>query len=210
MLLFAALAAGGASARPESPILTRAGYLHLFAADGNRIALPSNTGPPRWCLGTEVVDIRNGKPIEVPSPGMICEEDWSGTEPWELALASDRVGWIDHGMTNNSSALVLSTARIGTGASRRVVSGDGPTFSGDEIETPDHRVGLLAGDGATLAFATWTIAPGGKLVRDERLWRIGTTGRESCHWVACRGWQRIAVELRDGRRSSARRPRDDP
>lgn len=186
------LVGGAAAASPVDPILRSSGYFHTFAADGKRIAMPWALGE-RVCLSARVVDAISTRRRDLASTRAICYADWPGVDTSEIAVAGDRVAWISGGMSNNSAEHVLSTTRDGSPRARDVATGDGETFSGDNLDSEDRRVGLLAGDGATMAYATWTIQPGGRVVRDERVWRIGPTGAPLLV-VRAPGLRALAVE----------------
>ena len=188
------LGAGGAAAADGGgPILTSRGLAHPFAADGNWVATSWGTPTPRICDAARAVHVVTGRVRAIASPRSICEDEWAVTGSLEIAVAGDRVAWISYGLTNNSAAHVLSTARIDSPKGRMVARGDGDTASGDNVEFEDRRVGLLSGDGGTMAYATWTIRPGGVAVRDEQVWRIGPTGAP-LRVGAMPGLRAVAVE----------------
>jgi hypothetical protein len=171
-------------------------YVQLFAADGGRVAYP--TGVPRRgdeCEGATVWDTSGGEAMVLPlaRSTYLCADEWAGTETVEIAIAGDRVAWLAHGATLSSSQLDLYTARLGSRRARLVMSGDGPTFSGDDVESDNRELGLLDGDGSDIVFAAWTVARGGKKIRDERLWRIDARGK-GVSLGSVRGMRSLAVD----------------
>ena len=175
-----ALTASAASGPPdEPPVLSVPAYVHVFAADGSRVAFSFGVkARGDVCEGAAVWEGSAGAPRPLPlAPGReVCAGDWAGTETLEVAVAGPRVTWLAHGATLSSSELDLYTARLGSRRARLVMRGNGDTFSGDNVEYVDRRLGLLAGDEADTVFLSWTVGVGGKSVRDERLWRINSAG----------------------------------
>ena len=176
MALVLLVLVGGAAAIPDDTILRSSDYVHLFAADGERIAIPSTTPDKHQCTSARVIDAVTRRGRALVSTRAICAWHWPLLDTTEIAVAGDRVAWISGGASNNSADHVLSTTRDQSLRARDVATGDGETVSGDNVEYEDRRIGLLAGDGATLAYATWTIQPAGRVVRNERVWRVGPTG----------------------------------
>jgi hypothetical protein len=169
------------AASAARPVLKTKDFVWAFAADGSRAAYPWLPGI-EGCERAMVWNVATGRTSPLPKPPSraICAGDWAGTEGLEVAVAAaaERVAWLAHGATNSSSEIDLYTARVGDAAARLVATGDGETFSGDNVDSPDRRIGLLVGDGETIVFATWTVRPGGKATVDERVWRLGPTGKK--------------------------------
>ena len=190
---------GGANAAPNESILQTSQSVNLFAADGGRVAIPSTTRDGRPCDAARAISVDSRRAVDLVSPRAVCEDDWPIWGDAEIAVAGDRVVWITYGASNDSAMHALDHTRpLDAGTDRR------DRRRGDYLRGHvDRRVGLLAGDGATMAFATWTLDPGGRIIRGERVWLIGPTGAPLL-LARAPGLRAVAVEhgtvaiLRDG------------
>jgi hypothetical protein len=148
--------AAASGAPPSSVVLTTPGRISAIAADGALVAV--ETGPHASSCGRIIVwDAQRGS-VRRWAGHTSCPAGSgppsSAGGPGELALAGDRVAWMQtvEASRPGEEQTTLWAADVGEGAPARIASAS----AGDRSDASGDYLGFLHGDGDLLAFNSWT------------------------------------------------------